>query len=60
MKKYQSENTELLNHIRSLLILDLIKKGVKQSQIADALEMDAAKVSRMFKKGLLRDISKGD
>lgn len=60
MKKNQSEDTELLSHIRSLLILDLIKKGVKQSQIADALEMDAAKVSRMFKKGLLRDISKGN
>lgn len=59
MKKGHSEDTELLSHIRSLLILDLIKKGVKQSQIADALEMDAAKVSRMFKKGLLRDISKG-
>lgn len=60
MSNSKSEDTELLHHIRSLLILDLIKKGVRQSQIADALEMDASKVSRMFKKGLLQEVSKGN
>ena len=50
---------ELLTQIRSLLILDLVKKGVKQGQIASALDMDAAKISRMFPKGLLKDIVKG-
>ncbi len=59
MNKSSSDEAELLSHIRSLLILDLVKKGVKQSQIADALEMDPAKVSRMFKKGLLQDVAKG-
>lgn len=57
MKK--SSEDELLTHIRSLLILDLIKKGVKQSQIASALDVDAAVISRMFPKGLLKDIAKG-
>jgi len=41
------------------MILDLIQKGIKQSQIADALEMNAATVSRMFPKGLLKEVSKG-
>jgi len=59
MKKNDSSDTELLSHIRSLLILDLVKKGIKQSQIASALDMDAATVSRMFPKGLLKDVSKG-
>ena len=59
MKKSDNTDSELLTHIRSLMILDLIQKGIKQSQIADALEMNAATVSRMFPKGLLKEISKG-
>ena len=60
MKKGDSTDTELLTHIRSLLILDLVRKGIKQSQIASALEKDGAKISRMFPKGLLKDVSKGN
>jgi len=60
MKKNDSTDTELLTHMRSLLILDLVRKGIKQSQIASALEMDAATVSRMFPKGLLKDVAKGN
>jgi predicted transcriptional regulator len=59
MKKGQSGDDELLVQIRSLLILDLVKKGVKQAQIASALDMDAATISRMFPKGLLKDVAKG-
>ena len=58
MKKTSKD--ELLTQIRSLLILDLIKKGVKQSQVANALGVDAAVISRMFPKGLLKDIAKGN
>ncbi|MDB2438556.1 hypothetical protein N9W89_07545 [Hellea sp.] len=60
MKKIDNPDTELLTHIRSLLILDLVKKGIKQSQIASALDMDGGTVSRMFSKGLLKDVSKGN
>jgi len=59
MKRSDNTDSELLTHIRSLMILDLIQKGIKQSQIADALEMNAATVSRMFPKGLLKEVSKG-
>lgn len=60
MKKNDNTDSELLTHIRSLLILDLVRKGIKQSQISSALEMDAATISRMFPKGLLKEVSKGN
>ena len=59
MKRVEFSEIDLLVQLRSLMILDLVRKGVKQSQIGSALEMDPATISRMFPKGLLKDLSKG-
>lgn len=51
--------TELVA-IKKLLILLLVKDGLSQSQVASALEMDRTSVSRMFPRGALASIAKGD
>lgn len=46
--------------IKKLLILLLVREGLTQSQVASALEIDRTSVSRLFPKGALSALAKGD
>lgn len=46
--------------IRKLLVLALLRSGMTQSQVAGALGVDRSVVSRMFPKGILSKLGKGD
>lgn len=54
-------NSELVSELRSvkmLLILQLLKSGAKQSQIAAMLGISEATMSRMLPKGISKSISR--
>ena len=56
------EKDELLDEMRSvkmLLILQLLRQGVKQSHIAAILGVSEATMSRMLPKGLSKSVAKG-
>lgn len=56
------EEDTLLTEVRAvkmLLILDLLRKGVKQGQIALMLGVSEASMSRMLPKGIARSVQKG-
>lgn len=56
------ENNELVDELRAvkmLLILQLLRQGVKQGQIAATLGISEATMSRMLPKGTARSVSKG-
>lgn len=56
------EKDELLDEMRALkmlLILQLLRQGVKQGQIAAMLGISAATMSRMLPKGITKTVSKG-
>ena len=44
--------------VKRLLIIDLVRKGMKQGQIAKAIGVSEATLSSMFPKGLLKEIRK--
>lgn len=48
-------DTEVTNR---LLILNLIRNGVKQREIADAIGMHESTLSRLFPKGLLQKVGR--
>ena len=48
-----------LKDVKLLLILQLLRQGVTQSQIAQTLGISAATMSRMLPKGLGRQLAKG-
>ena len=53
---------DLLNEMRAvkmLLILQLLRQGVKQGQIALMLGMSEASMSRMLPKGIAKSVQKG-
>jgi predicted transcriptional regulator len=58
MKKNQSDNSETspaleeLAAVKRLLVLALLKSGTTQKEIATALGVGQATVSRMFPKGI--------
>jgi predicted transcriptional regulator len=45
-----SEEIKVLEDIRKLMIFILLKQGMKQSEIADALGVSQPTISRMFSK----------
>lgn len=45
--------------IKMLMILQLLRSGVKQSQIAAMLGISEATMSRMLPKGIAKGLSKG-
>ncbi len=49
---------EELRSVKTLLMLHLLTRGVKQNQIASALGVHEATVSRMLPKGLSRSLAK--
>jgi DNA-directed RNA polymerase specialized sigma subunit len=48
MRKKQSEKLEPLEEIKRLIILGLINQGLKGKDIAAAIEVDPAAVSRII------------
>lgn len=48
-----------MQDVKLLLIMQLLRDGVKQSQIAKTLSISDAKLSRMLPKGLGRELAKG-
>ncbi|MEE4539320.1 MAG: hypothetical protein V2J51_12625 [Erythrobacter sp.] len=48
-----------LQDVKLLLIMQLLRDGVKQSQIAKTLGISDAKLSRMLPKGIGRELAKG-
>lgn len=50
MHKKKKEKLEPIEEMKRLLILGLIQQGVKGKDIAAALEVDAAVISRMVSK----------
>lgn len=57
-KEIDSSAKELIA-IKKLLVLMLAKQGLTQTQIASALEVNRTSLSRMFPKGILAAVSKG-
>ncbi|WP_316978145.1 helix-turn-helix domain-containing protein [Shumkonia mesophila] len=56
------ETDDLLGEMRALkmlMILQLLRQGVKQSQIAAILGVSEPTMSRMLPKGIARSVSKG-
>lgn len=48
-----------MQDVKLLLIMQLLKDGVKQSQIAKTLGISDATLSRMLPKGIGRELAKG-
>lgn len=56
------EADDLLSEMRSLkmlLILQLLRQGVRQGQIASVLGISDATMSRMLPKGIAKNVTKG-
>ena len=45
-----------LDAIKKLMVLSLVQKGLKQGRVASVLGVDDATLSRMFPKGLLKEM----
>lgn len=48
-----------MTEVKLLLIMQLLRDGVTQSQIARTLGMSDAKLSKMLPKGIGRELAKG-
>lgn len=48
-----------MQDVKLLLIMQLLRDGVKQSQIAKTLGISEAKLSRLLPKGIGRELAKG-
>ena len=58
-----SETNDVLNELRALkmlMILQLLRQGVKQSQIAAMLSVSEPTMSRMLPKGIAKSVFKSD
>jgi DNA-binding transcriptional regulator LsrR (DeoR family) len=56
------ETSDLLNELRTLkmlMILQLLRQGIKQGQIAAMLGVSDATLSRMLPKGIAKSVAKG-
>tara|TARA_R100000049_G_C1909546_1_gene57238 strand:- start:120 stop:311 length:192 start_codon:yes stop_codon:yes gene_type:complete len=49
-----------LSAIKRLLVLMLVRDGFTQAQVGAALGVDRTSVSRMFPKGMLSSLAKGN
>ncbi|TPI13775.1 helix-turn-helix domain-containing protein [Mesorhizobium sp. B4-1-3] len=56
MAKSEAENGKL-SSLEKLLILGLVRQGLKQSHIAAALGIHRTSLSRSFPKGLLAEVA---
>ena len=45
-----------LDAIKKLMILSLVQKGLKQKELASVLNVDEAILSKMFPRGLLKQV----
>ncbi len=59
MAKEKDDHLEELRAVKMLLILQLLRQGVKQGQIAAMLGISEATMSRMLPKGITKAVSKG-
>lgn len=60
MAKEKDELIEEMRSIKLLLVLQLLRQGVRQSQIAALLGISEATMSRMLPKGLSKGVAKGN
>lgn len=59
MAKDAEDLTSELRALKMLMILQLLRQGVKQGQIAAILGVSDATMSRMLPKGITKSVSKG-
>lgn len=59
MSKDKDDLLEEMRAVKRLLILQLLRQGVKQGQIAAMLGVSEATMSRMLPKGLSKNMAKG-
>jgi DNA-binding transcriptional regulator LsrR (DeoR family) len=59
MAKEKDDLLDELRALKMLLILQLLRQGVKQGQIAAMLGVSEATMSRMLPKGIAKSVSKG-
>ena len=59
MAKEGEDQTADIRAIKMLTILQLLRSGVKQAQIAAMLGISEATMSRMLPKGIAKSVSKG-
>lgn len=59
MSKEADEQLKELRAIKMLMVLHLIRQGVKQSQIAALLGVSEATMSRMLPRGVSKALPKG-
>ncbi|GLS02595.1 hypothetical protein GCM10007859_26220 [Brevundimonas denitrificans] len=59
MAKEKDEVADELRALKMLMILQLLRQGVKQSQIAAVLGVSEATMSRMLPTGITKAVSKG-
>jgi DNA-binding transcriptional regulator LsrR (DeoR family) len=57
--KEADEFTADIRAIKMLMILQLLRSGVKQSQIAAMLGVSEATMSRMLPRGITKSVTKG-
>lgn len=60
MAKDKDEVAEELRSLKMLMILQLLRQGVKQGQIASVLGISDATMSRMLPTGLSKTLSKSN
>lgn len=60
MAKDKDEVAEELRSLKMLMILQLLRQGVKQGQIASVLGISDATMSRMLPTGLSKALSKSN
>lgn len=59
MAKEENELLDEMRAVKRLLILQLLRQGVKQAQIAAMLGISESTMSRMLPKGLGKGMAKG-
>lgn len=59
MSKDTDEFVADLRAVKMLMILQLLRSGVRQSQIAAMLGISEASMSRMLPRGIAKSVSKG-
>lgn len=59
MAKETNEVLDELRALKMLMILQLLREGVRQSQISAMLGVSEATMSRMLPKGLIKSIPRG-
>ena len=59
MAKEKDELLEEIRALKMLMILQLLRQGIRQGQIAAMLGISNATMSRMIPKGTAKSVSKG-